>query len=407
MDLYDGVARSGIECDKGHICLRREAARALRAMLQGMREDGLTGRVESAYRGFGLQCGVFAWSARRQAGGFCTVATENALAGHSQHQLGTTVDMFTNDWAPRDARTGQGLFRDGFGCTEGGAWLREHSWKYGFVIPYPNHPDDRNPETPCSAHSGVDPPVNPRTGFKYEPWHLRYIGVDAAAQFHDAWLTSGPGTVTEVALEQWLRARSGLPGDIDLPVCDGCDGGACATFAGDGDHGPCGDASLRLDGLGRVVPPAERPRIIDIRASIGRARVATIDVTVHAVSHTPTQPPIFGASGLTYVAGSSFESLTPSAARSPHRYEDLPGAWRIGIEPAPHGARRWPWRASLANPELERTWNRANALLPAIAGDHLVRVRVAIPAGIDRLRVALLEGENDQGTQEIPLAPRD
>jgi D-alanyl-D-alanine carboxypeptidase len=406
VDLRDGVARSGAECDAGRICLRREAAGAMRLMLQRMRVDGVPGRVESGYRGFGLQCGVFAWSARRQAGGFCQVTTENALAGHSQHQLGTTVDMFTSDWATRDGRTGQGLFRDGFGCTAGGEWLQEHSWQFGFVIPYPIHPDDRSPGSRCAARPDDDVPINPKTGFKQEPWHLRYVGVSAAEQYHQAWLASGPGSANEIALEQWLRSRVGLPGDIDLPVCDGCNCGACATFAEDGDTVPCGDASLRLDESGRVASPAEPPRILDVRATMGIADLATIDVTVRAAAHTPTQPPVIGARGPVYIAGSSFESLIAARGRPAHRYDDLPGAWRIGIEPVLPGAIRWPWRASLAKPDLEHTWNRANALLPADAGDHTVRVRVTVPAGTEGLRVSLLEGGNEHGTVDVALAPR-
>jgi D-alanyl-D-alanine carboxypeptidase len=375
----------------------------MRLMLARMRDDGLSGRVESAYRGFALQCGVFAWSARRQPGGFCTVATENALAGHSQHQLGTTVDMFTSDWRARDPRTGQGVFRDGFGCTAGGVWLDEHSWKYGFIIPYPIHPDDRRPGSRCAVRTDEEEPINPKTGFKHEPWHLRYVGVAAAAQYHEAWLASGPGTANEIALEQWLRARSGLAGDTDLPLCDGCNCGACATFAEDGDKTPCGDASLRLDGYGRVASPVEEPLIVRVRAVMGNADLATIEVAVHAPAHTPTQPPVVGDSGPVYVAGSSFEALVPSPGRSPHGYADLPGAWRVGIEPVPCGSTRWPWRASLAKPELEPTWNRANALLPANAGDHVVRVRVAMPAGTDRVRVSLLEGESEHGTVEVGL----
>jgi D-alanyl-D-alanine carboxypeptidase len=407
VDLYDGVARSASQCDAGHICLRREAARAMRLMLDRMRADGLSGRVESAYRGFAMQCGVFAWSARRQPGGFCTVSTENALAGHSQHQLGTTVDMFTSDWGARDPTTGQGVFRDGFGCTAGGAWLDEHAWKYGFLVPYPIHPDDRRPGSWCAVRADEDERVNPKTGFKHEPWHLRYVGVDAAAQFHEAWLESGPGTGNEIALEQWLRARRGLAGDIDLPVCDGCNCGACATFAADGDKTPCGDASLRLDGFGHVASPEEQPRILRIRASIDRSDLATIDVTLRAPPHTPTQPPVLDEGGPVYAAGSTFAQLVPSPGRSPRGYDDLPGAWRLGIEPVARGAMRWPWRASLAKPELARIWNRANALLPANAGDHGVRVRVAVPAGTDRVRVSLLEGESEHGTVEVGLVPAE
>src|ERR1019366_3525856 len=156
--------------------------------------------------------------------------------------LGTTLDLFTEDWAARGS-----VFRNGFGCTPGGQWLDENAWKYGFVLPYPIHPDDRKDGSRCEVRRDHAVPVDPKTGYKNEPWHLRFIGVDAAARYRDAWLASGPGTFDEITLEQWLRRERGFAGDAELPVCDGCQCGACATLSDDDAATPCGKESLRLD----------------------------------------------------------------------------------------------------------------------------------------------------------------
>jgi hypothetical protein len=243
--------------------------------------------------------------------------------------------------------------------------------------------------------------INPKTGFTNEPWHLRYVGVDEARRFHEAWLASGPGTPNEIALEQWLRARYRLPGDIDLPVCDGCNCGACATLADDADKTPCGEASLRIDGQGAVVQPREQPRILGVRVTEEDFDRVAIEVLVHSPAHTPTQPPVMGENGPSYAGGSSFEALGTASDGAIAGYRTLAGAWRVGIEPVPPGPIRWPWRASLAKPELEHIWNLANALLPANAGDHTVRVRIASAPGTRSFRVSLLEGEAEHGTFEI------
>ncbi|HEY3117492.1 MAG TPA: D-alanyl-D-alanine carboxypeptidase family protein, partial [Chloroflexota bacterium] len=67
--------------------------------------------------------------------------------GHSQHQLGTAIDFNSPG---------------GFAGSPGGLWLWLHAQEYGFVLPY----------TPASAA---------RTGYVFEPWHLRWVGRELAA----------------------------------------------------------------------------------------------------------------------------------------------------------------------------------------------------------------------------------
>jgi D-alanyl-D-alanine carboxypeptidase len=397
VDLHDLSPRQAWECESAHACLRRDAAVAMRHMLDAMRLEGMQGRVESAFRAFGTQCWVFGGWAQKAHAGFCEATTQSALPGHSQHQLGTTVDMFTNDWAFQGP-----VFRDGFGCTQAGRWLDDSAWRHGFVVSYPIDPDDRKDGSRCAQRWDHPVPIDPKTGYKNEPWHVRFLGESDAADFHEAWLASDPGSPREITLEQWLRARRGLVGDAELPVCDGCECAACSTLAEDGDKTPCGDASLRLDASGRVVAPAEEPHILDASAkAVGD--VVLVEVRVHAPPHAPTQTPVTREEGPTYDDGATFEMMVPYPGTEPHRYADLPGAWRVAIEPLPVATTPWPWRASLAKPELAATWNRANVVLPAIPGDGAVRVRIVAKAGLEKVRVTLLRDGEEHGTREVTV----
>jgi D-alanyl-D-alanine carboxypeptidase len=407
VDLKDGSPRKPAECE-GRECLRKDAADAVAEMLRAMADEGVPARVQSAFRGFGTQCWVFAGWARQARGGFCEATEQSALPGHSQHQLGTTLDLFTKEWAAEGDRTGQGVFRNGFGCTRGGRWLDENAWKFGFVVSYPIDPDDRKDGSRCQAKSDRTVPIDPKTGYKHEPWHLRFLGTDAAAKFHDAWQASGPGTPREITLEQWLRAQRGLAGDAELPVCDGCQCGACATLSTDDARAPCGKASLVLGADGRVVAPAESPRLVAARA-VREGATSIVEVEVDAPAHTPTQTPVFGSDGPRYAPGSSYEALVPYEGAAPHAYPDLPGAYRVAIEPAGESTvgvpTPWPWRVSIAAPALAATWNRANVVLPAKADAATVRVRIDVPNGVDRLHVTLLRDGIPHGNIDVSWPP--
>ncbi len=154
------------------------------------------------------------------------------------------------------------MFRDGFGGARAaaGGSTRTHIGSASASSRTRSRPRTTGRTARrCLPRADRAVPIDPKTGYKHEPWHLRFIGVEAAARYHAAWADSGPGTSGEITLEQWLRAQRGLAGDAELPVCDGCQCGACATMAGQGNKAPCGDASLLLDESGRVAAPSEEP----------------------------------------------------------------------------------------------------------------------------------------------------
>ncbi len=130
-------------------CLRADAATAYAGLAEAMREAGLRPYVSSAFRAYPVQCATFLGWASRERGGFCAAATASALPGHSQHQLGTAMDLFTRDWMD-----GGNRFREGFGCSPGGLWIAAHAHEHGFVVSYPLHPDYRRPGEACGAIRG-------------------------------------------------------------------------------------------------------------------------------------------------------------------------------------------------------------------------------------------------------------
>lgn len=127
----------------------------LRAMAAAWREAGLSVIIESAYRSYGSQVSTFnSWVARL---GYAVALERSARPGHSEHQLGTALDLTSPGWG--------GRFGDWAVESGEGAWMVAHGWEYGFVMSYP------------AGSQGS-------TCFSYEPWHYRWIGREAAAAQH-------------------------------------------------------------------------------------------------------------------------------------------------------------------------------------------------------------------------------
>jgi D-alanyl-D-alanine carboxypeptidase len=360
-----------------------------------MKKQGFPGKVESAFRSYSAQCGTFLrWAGK---GGFCEATEQSALPGHSQHQLGTTVDLFTREWAA-DPR---GVFRAGFGCTPAGKFLQQHAFEFGFVMPYPLHPDDRHPKQSCVARWDIPININPRTGYRFEHWHFRFIGKEAAKRFASAVVASGVGTPRELTLEQWLRGEKGLRGpDAELPVCDGCNCGACATLSAPGENAcdkKSAGGAVHLDEHGKPRAASGAPSITGVeRGSAKKWRGALVVVKLDVPDLVLTQPPAVGPDGAGYAPGSTFEALSPYPETQPRAFPPLARAWVVGVEPVPNDTGvAYPWRAALAPSSVGQIYDRANVLLPAKRGASTIKV--PIPPGASKVKVVLLEGGAPKG----------
>lgn len=137
--------------------LRADAAEYLHAMVaQFTAETGLQMRSISAYRSYGTQVNVYnGWVSRL---GQEAADLTSARPGHSEHQTGMAIDL--------GAVPAQCDLDQCFVNTPQGAWLAENSWKWGFVVRYPDG-------------------YTPITGYEYEPWHMRYVGVELATEMYN------------------------------------------------------------------------------------------------------------------------------------------------------------------------------------------------------------------------------
>jgi LAS superfamily LD-carboxypeptidase LdcB len=135
----------------GIICLREEAAESLLTMLNDAKKKGLNIVVVSGFRRPEIQKFLY-YSYIKVFGkkAFDVIAK----AGHSEHQLGTTVDL--------DSKSNLSRLTYKFGKTPEGKWLEQNAWRYGFVMSYSKE-------------------AKKITGYDYEPWHFRYVGKEHAA----------------------------------------------------------------------------------------------------------------------------------------------------------------------------------------------------------------------------------
>jgi LAS superfamily LD-carboxypeptidase LdcB len=371
-----------------HQCLRRDAAAAYARLRDAMREEHFSPYVYSAFRSYRVQCATFQRWTEHERGGFCEAVTASALPGHSQHQLGTSIDLFTYPWLDGGDR-----FREGYGCTPEGEWIATHAHEYGFVLPYPLHPDYRRDQSACRAQRGLEARIDPRTGYRYEPWHLRYLGLEHARAFHDAWQRSGPGTIREITLEQWLRSRRAERDPIGPPVCDGCNCGACATLAAGEEPSPCARTSMRLNENGEPIA-ADRPPSITSASLVREGELVILQATVDVPQGTWTQPPIVGPEAR-FRRGSG-DVVLPDRASRP--FAPIAGTWRLGIGPSEQG---WPWQVALVSSNRNDVANGLNARIVGQPGTVELRISLEGVSAGTFIRVGLVSGENVTGERRL------
>jgi D-alanyl-D-alanine carboxypeptidase len=143
------------------LMLRQEAAQALGRMVKAMKAEGLSPTVLSAYRSYADQAVAYNhWQTVDPA----HAAEISQPPGHSEHQLGTTVDFGSPEMP---ALTGDPAEKLGpqFALTDEGEWLAAHAHEYGFTMTNPQGAERL-------------------TGLTYEPWHYRYVGADLATYLH-------------------------------------------------------------------------------------------------------------------------------------------------------------------------------------------------------------------------------
>lgn len=133
-------------------------------MLNEAKGEGINTTIISAYRSYNDQVATFNyWVGKEMANGLSRSQAElkannySAYPGQSEHQLGNTVDIKCSGCGSFDNSSGNlNLYR----------YLKENAYKFGFVISYPDDKKDL-------------------TGYNSEPWHIRYVGIEAATKLFE------------------------------------------------------------------------------------------------------------------------------------------------------------------------------------------------------------------------------
>ena len=128
--------------------LVHEAREAFETMAKSAKKQKLNIVAMSTYRSYDYQ--VKLWNKYAKQDGERKADTYSGRAGHSEHQTGLAVDVYNE----KENYTN-------FEKTKEFDWMQEHAHEYGFILRFPKDKENE-------------------TGYQYESWHYRYVGVEAA-----------------------------------------------------------------------------------------------------------------------------------------------------------------------------------------------------------------------------------
>jgi len=140
--------------------LRKEAAEALENLFAKAVEDKIDMVAVSGYRSYARQESIFNWNVKQK--GYEEANKVSARPGQSEHQTGLAMDVSCKE-------VGYDLV-EAFEDTKEGVWLKENAHQYGFIIRYPKDKVEI-------------------TKYSYEPWHIRYVGVEVAQYIYEEQIT--------------------------------------------------------------------------------------------------------------------------------------------------------------------------------------------------------------------------
>lgn len=167
---FRGVTKNGITYIDGYMLvnktyslpstygngLTKETTENFTKMQSAATLEGLTIYISSGFRSYSTQNRLYNNYVTKD--GVELADTYSARAGHSEHQSGLAFDV--------------NIINDTFANTPEAKWLNENCYKYGFILRYPKGKTNE-------------------TGYKYEPWHFRYVGQELATKLYNNgnWIT--------------------------------------------------------------------------------------------------------------------------------------------------------------------------------------------------------------------------
>ncbi len=139
--------------------LRQGAKDAYIKMKKQAANEGVNLTIGSSYRSYGYQETVFNGYLANDS--YSTVLSYSAYPGTSEHQSGLVIDFVEGSSCD---------YSECFKDTASGTWLKNNGYKYGFILRYPKGKENI-------------------TGYIFEPWHYRYVGVENATKIHNDGIT--------------------------------------------------------------------------------------------------------------------------------------------------------------------------------------------------------------------------
>ncbi len=137
--------------------IRDEVYKQFRSMFNAAKKDNITLIITSGYRDYAFQENL--WNKYSDQKGEEWADSIAARAGFSEHQTGLSMDILTYNST-----------LDTFEQTDAFKWLSENAHKYGFILRYPKDKEEI-------------------TGYSYESWHYRYVGVEVATKVKELGIT--------------------------------------------------------------------------------------------------------------------------------------------------------------------------------------------------------------------------
>ena len=135
--------------------------KAANEMIAAAKKDGVSLYVASGYRSWTTQNNL--WQKRANNYGKEFADSGTARGGYSEHQTGLAFDM---------CGSGSGCISSEYHNSKGAKWMAANAYKYGLILRYPQGKESI-------------------TGYKYESWHFRYVGVELATKLYNNgnWIT--------------------------------------------------------------------------------------------------------------------------------------------------------------------------------------------------------------------------
>ncbi|MGB4614146.1 MAG: M15 family metallopeptidase [Erysipelotrichaceae bacterium] len=154
------LVKPNVKSNKSGLSLRQEAALAIEEMFNKALEDDITLVLGSSYRSYSYQSKLYnnyvAKDGEEKANKY------SAKPGQSEHQTGLAADI-------SDA-SGANYLKQSFKDTPEGIWLKDNAHNFGFILRYPEGKEEI-------------------TGYMFEPWHFRYVGIEEATKIYNSNLT--------------------------------------------------------------------------------------------------------------------------------------------------------------------------------------------------------------------------